>query len=140
MTTTAARSPRLGHESPLTELPMSDPAYANDAVVRAVEIPAGGAYQDSHFPEHPIFPGVFLAELCCRLALDLVDHASAVWAVTQIRALRLVAPVYPGETLEVRTVRDAQAGPARNSVDVWSTFSRDGTVVGTAYVTLEPQP
>ena len=69
-----------------------------------------------------------------------MDHAPAVWAVTQIRALRLVAPVHPGETLEVRTVRDAQAGPARNSVDVWSTFSRDGTVVGTAYVTLEPQP
>ncbi|MEV0289147.1 hypothetical protein AB0H36_33925 [Kribbella sp. NPDC050820] len=139
--TAAATRPWLGHASPLATVRVTQHAAADGNVVGLVNVPSDGLYQRSHFPGFAVFPGVFVAELCGRLALELVDQTPVPWAVTKICALRLVAPVYPGDRLEISAQRNLSEliAPGCRAVSVRSRVTRAGRVVATARLTIEPQ-
>ena len=87
-----------------------------------IEVPAGGAWFDGHFPGRPILPGV--AELA--LAVDALAHqARTPVPLRGIAFARLRQLVFPGDRLELVS---RQHDPARMRVDL----KRDGTLVANA--------
>ncbi|HET6741267.1 MAG TPA: hypothetical protein VFH76_20120 [Kribbella sp.] len=140
--TAAATQPWLGHASPLATVRMPARAAAGGEIVGVVNVPYDGVYQRGHFPSFSVFPGVFVAELCSRLALELVDQTPMPWAVTQVRTLRLVAPVYPGDRIEISARRDPAdlADPGCRAVGIRSRVTRAGRLVASASLTIEPLP
>ena len=91
-----------------------------------IEVPAGGAYFEGHFPGRPILPGV--AEL--TLTLDaLTREARRPVCLQRISFARLRQFVFPGDRLELEA-REQQAGSLR--IDL----KRDGVLVANAQFIL----
>ena len=87
-----------------------------------IEVPAGGAYFEGHFPGRPILPGV--AEL--TLTLDaLTREARGLVCLQGIAFARLRQLVFPGDRLELEA-REQEA--ARLRIDL----KRDGVLVANA--------
>lgn len=95
-----------------------------------IEVPAGGAWFEGHFPGHPILPGV--AELA--LALKALAGGGHAISLRGIAYARLRQRVFPGDHLELVS---REAGPDRLRVDL----KRDGILVANAeFILGAPEP
>ena len=95
-------------------------------IAATIDVPAGGAWFEGHFPGHPILPGV--AELA--LATDaLARETGRPIALQGIAFARLRQLVFPGDRLEI-SARELEAERLR--IDL----KRDGELVANAELFL----
>jgi 3-hydroxyacyl-[acyl-carrier-protein] dehydratase len=82
-------------------------------------------YLEGHFPDLPIFPGVFLLEAVRQVVwYALGAPEERVPELRHLRSLRLLAPAYPGD----RVIVDAQLSrlPDESEVDITARFEHTG--------------
>jgi 3-hydroxyacyl-[acyl-carrier-protein] dehydratase len=102
--TLAVRGPsRLTYPAPLVAL--DEILELTSAGIRTVKAVAGNeAFFAGHFPDFPIFPGVFIIEAVHQAARAYV---AAQWPgvvdarLTEVSSVRFLSPVRPGEVLEI---------------------------------------
>ena len=69
-------------------------------VTGITRIRGDGPYLSGHFPEITIFPGVFILEAVVQaVAQSLGDRGGRPLRPYQVRSLRLLNPLYPGDQL-----------------------------------------
>ncbi|MBW3668371.1 MAG: beta-hydroxyacyl-ACP dehydratase [Actinobacteria bacterium] len=85
-------------------------------------------YMHGHFPGRPVYPGVFLVETFGQAAaVALARHTGRSWELRRIDSVRFLAPLVPGDVVEVDLVVETGAETAR----VRGTARRqDGVKVG----------
>lgn len=84
------------------------PLFALDEVTRAAErgvvarrtLSADEPFFAGHFPGRPIFPGVFIFEVVHQAARFYASSRGREADLIEIRSLRFLSPVQPGDTLE----------------------------------------
>lgn len=76
-------------------------------------IVADDPYLPGHFPDQPIYPGVFIVETVRQaVTTALGEPAGAVPRLAAVRSVRFLAPLRPGDELRVEaTVRTAGVRP-----------------------------
>jgi len=80
-------------------------------VTGVLRIRQDGPYLPDHFPDITIFPGVFILEVVVQsVARALGPREHQVLRLRQVRSLRFVLPLYPGDELRMAaTVTDGEA-------------------------------
>src|SRR5690348_10909876 len=70
--------------------------------IRTVKhIRAEEPYFTGHYPGHPVYPGVFIVEAVIQAARAHLDRAGRSHRLVEVISTRFLAPVQPGQTLEV---------------------------------------
>lgn len=80
-------------------------AVDEEGVVVAKVISGNEPYFPGHFPEFPLYPGVFIVEIIHQASLVFAAHrlGGEVGAhLAHVHSARFIAPVYPGDSLEAR--------------------------------------
>jgi len=74
-----------------------------DGSIRTVkQVHGDEPYFAGHYPGHPIYPGVFLVEAVVQAAREHLDRKWGVSRLVEVVSTRFLAPVQPGDTLEMR--------------------------------------
>jgi 3-hydroxyacyl-[acyl-carrier-protein] dehydratase len=88
---------------PLTAIDELEVRSASE-VVATKRIVATDPYLSGHYPDQPIYPGVFVVE-SARQALDALvrENRGEEWTakLASVSSLRLLAPLLPGHTLQL---------------------------------------
>lgn len=113
-----------------------DRTAAGLRVTARVEVRDGSPYLDGHFPGMPVFPGVFILEaLRQALVPALGTGRGYVPDLVELRSVRFLAPLVPGDTLVI--VADVDGDPAAETVAVIADCRRaDGVRVAAVSVTV----
>lgn len=79
-------------------------------------ITANEPYFPGHYPDHPVYPGVFIVEAVCQAVARYAAHFGAHVALSEIVSTRFRLPLQPGDVLEVMC--DCTHEPAGNGLTV----------------------
>jgi 3-hydroxyacyl-[acyl-carrier-protein] dehydratase len=89
---------------PLSAMPLSAVdevvVLSPTEVLATKRITAEDPYLDGHFPQQPIYPGVFVLETVRQAAAAVTGSAR----LTAITVLRLFQPLTPGDTLTAHVI------------------------------------
>ncbi|KAA2265793.1 3-hydroxyacyl-[acyl-carrier-protein] dehydratase FabZ [Solihabitans fulvus] len=93
------------------------------------DVRADDPYLPAHFPDHPVYPGVFVLETVRQAVIAaLGERAGALPDLVEVRSLRLLRAVRPGERLCVAAALTHGGGGGPILVDARCELA-DGTEV-----------
>jgi 3-hydroxyacyl-[acyl-carrier-protein] dehydratase len=94
---------------------LDEVASWGDGWIRTVKRVRGDEpYFVGHYPGHPLYPGVFLIEAVLQAARAYLDREGKLSRLVEVVSTRFLAPVQPGDTLEVHC--DFTAGETADEV------------------------
>ncbi|MFC9995508.1 3-hydroxyacyl-ACP dehydratase FabZ family protein [Nocardia sp. NPDC127526] len=95
-----------------------------DEVVLVKRIAADEPYLSGHFPGDPVYPGVFLIDLCLKMVPELSGAAADRFT---LRSVRFFRPIRPGDEI---TIRGSRSGAGSRFLG----RTRDGTTAFTLHL------
>ena len=104
----------LPHREPFLLVDDADVTPGQSVTASLYADPAWEIFR-AHFPGHPILPGNYLTESMAQAAdlalLTLSEQAQKLPVLTQVKNMRFIRPVTPGDTLKLSiTVTDCGQG------------------------------
>lgn len=111
----------------------------SNRTIRTIKAIAGNeTYFPGHYPGFPIFPGVFVLEAVHQTARLFVSEGLGIAAhphLVQIRSIRLLSPLRPGDVLEVDASCACEPDGSELTVDA-ECWRRGATPVAVAHIKL----